>query len=120
VPTPADYEWHSLDTEEARGELTAEMVLSDYHFARGRDLLEAGQEEAGIGQFDLALDIGGENKESLNNVGSAAAEGGAFLYSIFYGRAELLMLRCFEIAKPCERPGSCVPPARHPSQGNRT
>jgi len=117
----AEYEWHSLDAEEARGELTAEMVLSDYHFARGRDLLAAGDKEAGLGQFDLALDIGGENKESLNNVGSAAAEGGAFEAAMdYYERAvamdpeyDLAVLNFSKLSLQMGQAGKAIPLLEH-------
>ena len=117
----AEYEWHSLDTEEARGELTAEMVLSDYHFARGRDLLEAGEKEAGLEQFDLALDIGGENKESLNNAGSAAAEGGAFEAAMdYYERAvaldpeyDLAVLNFSKLSLQIRQAGKAIPLLEH-------
>lgn len=71
-----EYEWHTLEPADTRGDLTAEFVLSDYNFFRGRDYLAAGDKEKGLDSFELALKIGGESKESLNNIGSACAEAG--------------------------------------------
>jgi len=86
-----EYTWHTLDPQDARGDYTAEAILADYHFARGRDYLAAGAAEDGIAEFKRALGIGGENKESLNNVASACAE---------YGQmdvAERYFLRALEL-----------------------
>ena len=42
--------------------------------ARGRHYLDRGENDAGLAAFDKALSITGENKETLNNIGSACAE----------------------------------------------
>lgn len=72
-----EYSWHTLDPGDTKGEFSAEAILSDYYFARGRDFLVDGNTERGLEAFDLALEITGEDKEALNNFGSAAAENGA-------------------------------------------
>jgi tetratricopeptide (TPR) repeat protein len=81
APVPArdywsEYTWHTLDSADTRGDLTAEFALSDYHFAKGRDALDAGRTDEALQSFDTAVAIGGYTKESLNNVGSACAEQG--------------------------------------------
>ena len=72
----AEYTWHTLDPEATGGELTADYVLSDYYFAQGRDLLAQGKPEDALKQFQVCLRLGGETKETLNNLGSACAEYG--------------------------------------------
>ena len=72
----ATYNWHSLDPEATRGELTADYVLADYYFFIGRDALAAGDRDEGIKQFDIVVRLSGDNKETFNNLGSAAAEFG--------------------------------------------
>jgi tetratricopeptide (TPR) repeat protein len=72
----SEYTGHTLDSADTRGDLTAEFALSDYHFAKGRDALDAGRTDIALQSFDIALAIGGCTKESLNNVGSACAEHG--------------------------------------------
>ncbi|GMW03113.1 MAG: hypothetical protein AMXMBFR84_42490 [Candidatus Hydrogenedentota bacterium] len=70
------YTWTTLDPSDVRGDLTAGMILSDYHFARGRHHLERNDTESAVASFDLALSVGGDTKEALNNIGSACAESG--------------------------------------------
>jgi tetratricopeptide (TPR) repeat protein len=74
----AAYTWKTLDPDDTKGEYTAELVLSDYYFAHGRDLLAQGNHEDGIKDFDTSLAITGPTKEGLNNLGSASAEHGAY------------------------------------------
>jgi hypothetical protein len=74
----AAYQWHTLDPKDTQGEFTAELVLSDYYFAHGRDQLASGNREAGIEDFEASLAITGPTKEGLNNLGSASAEHGAY------------------------------------------
>lgn len=82
------YAWHSLEKRDTRGEYTAELVLADYGFALGRDTLAQGRVEEALAAFDRSLAAVGENKESLNNVGSACAEGGQFEAALeYYARA---------------------------------
>jgi tetratricopeptide (TPR) repeat protein len=69
-----EYVWHTLNKDDARGDFTAEVVLSDYQFFRGRYLLESGKIDEGLDAFKQALDVAGESKETLNNLGSACAE----------------------------------------------
>lgn len=70
------YRWTTLRDEDGRGDLTAGMILSDYHFARGRDVLAKGRTNEALDAFEACLRIGGENKELLNNIGSVYAENG--------------------------------------------
>ena len=77
-PAWQEYEWHTLDRIDTRGELTAELIVADYHFARGRELLERGRGEEGLADFECAVAIAGEAKETLNNLGSACADHGQF------------------------------------------
>jgi Flp pilus assembly protein TadD len=81
-PDPAprweEYTWHTLAPEDTHGEYTAELILSDYYFARGRDQLAQGDKEQGLQNFEKSLEVSGASKEALNNVGSACAEYGAF------------------------------------------
>lgn len=71
-----EYAWHTLDEADTRGDLTAEFVLSDYHFGRGRYHLGRGETEHGLEAFEKAISVTGENKETFNNFGSACAEYG--------------------------------------------
>jgi tetratricopeptide (TPR) repeat protein len=80
----SEYTWHTLEPEDTRGDLTAEFVLSDYHFARGRDALATGDTEAGLEHFRQAIAIAEETKEGLNNIGSALAEAGMYDEAIQY------------------------------------
>jgi tetratricopeptide (TPR) repeat protein len=80
----SEYTWHTLKPVDTRGDLTAEFVLSDYHFAQGRDALAAGDTEAGLEHFDQAIAIAEETKEGLNNIGSALAEAGMYDEAIQY------------------------------------
>jgi len=61
---------------DTRGDYTAQLVLADYWFARGRCLLAGGKADEGLKAFDESLRAGGENRENLNNIGSACAEAG--------------------------------------------
>lgn len=72
----ADYQWKTTDPAHTRGDLTAEFVLSDYQYARGRDYLANGDKEKGLEKLRLSLRISGDTKEALNNVGSLCAETG--------------------------------------------
>jgi len=70
------YTWHTLETRDTRGDLTAEFVLSDYWFGRGRDFLLVGEKEKALEALNQSLAISGDTKEALNNVGSLCAENG--------------------------------------------
>jgi tetratricopeptide (TPR) repeat protein len=73
---------------DTRGDYTAGLVLGDYRFARGRDYLEQGETEKGLESFAQCLAIVGENRETLNNLGSASAEHGQLdAAAEYYARA---------------------------------
>ena len=83
-PTWPAYRWHSLNAADAPGDWTAELILFDYHFARGRTLLDAGDTEQGLEEFDAAARVARLEKDCLNNLGSAAAEYGHLDAAISY------------------------------------
>ncbi|GMV94276.1 MAG: hypothetical protein AMXMBFR82_40540 [Candidatus Hydrogenedentota bacterium] len=83
-PTWNAYKWHSLDETDIHGDWTAELILFDVHFARGRTLLDEGQREEGIEAFDLAAHFSRADAFGLNNLGSAAAEYGLTAKAIEY------------------------------------
>lgn len=70
----SEYTWHTLDEADTRGEYSAELIVSDYNFFRGRDFLEEGKVDEGLRSLAAALQVAGESKESLNNVATACAE----------------------------------------------
>jgi len=72
----SSYEWHTLDPVSARGEYTAEAILADYYFFHGRDQLEKGNTDLGIGDLKACVAVVGDSKETMNNLGSACAEYG--------------------------------------------
>lgn len=67
------YTWHTLDESEYGDDWSAEVILSEYYFARGRADFDAGRRASGINAFERAANIARENKEMLNNLGCAAA-----------------------------------------------
>lgn len=72
----SQYTWHSLEPADTHGEFTAELVLSNYHFARGRDLLVKNELESAQEQFEQSATISNQASEELNNIGTALAENG--------------------------------------------
>lgn len=72
----AEYSWHTLDPVTARGEFTAEAVLVDYHFARGRDYLAQDNAPRAIEAFEQMVAIARNAPEALNNAATALAESG--------------------------------------------
>jgi len=70
------YSWHSLEPAKAQGEFTAELIVSDYHFARGRDHLAKGDLEQALAHFEQSASVTDEAPEELNNIGTALAENG--------------------------------------------
>ncbi len=83
-PTWSVYRWHSLDEADVRGDWSGGLILFDYHFARGRCLLDEAKRKDAIKEFELAAHFAREEKEGLNNLGSAAAEYGLFDQAIEY------------------------------------
>lgn len=67
------YTWRSVDESDFEDDWSAEVVLSEYYFARGRAEFDAGHRASGINAFERAANIAHENKEALNNIGCAAA-----------------------------------------------
>jgi len=70
------YSWHTVAPEDTHGELTADYILSDYYFHRGQDAVTDGKSEEALENFEQAASLAPDNKEMLNNVGSALAEHG--------------------------------------------
>jgi tetratricopeptide (TPR) repeat protein len=83
-PTWNAYTWHTLDEKDVHGDWTAELILFDVHFARGRTLLDEGLREQGIEAFDEAARFSRNDVFGLNNLGSAAAEYGLNKKAIEY------------------------------------
>ncbi len=70
-----EYEWHTLDPKDTRGDLSAEYILMHYYFCRGRDYLAEGEEKQGIEMFEIVLRLAArEDKEVINNIGTVCAE----------------------------------------------
>ncbi|MDZ4861123.1 MAG: DUF2723 domain-containing protein [Candidatus Hydrogenedentes bacterium] len=72
------YTWRTLDEAAFEDDWSAEVILFEYYFARGRAAFDAGQRAAGINDFERAAQIARANKEALNNLGCAAAEYGFY------------------------------------------
>jgi Flp pilus assembly protein TadD len=70
------YRWYSLNPDETQGELTADSILADAHYMRGRSWFRDGEQEKALQAFDIAARLGPESKETMNNLGSACAEYG--------------------------------------------
>lgn len=85
------YTWHTLDVADTHGDWTADLILYDYHFARGRWYLEQGQTDEGIRSFECALACAGEDKEWLNDVANACAEYGLYEAAVTYFQRALAM-----------------------------
>jgi Tfp pilus assembly protein PilF len=92
------YEWHTLDQSRTHGDWTADLILYDYHFARGRWLLDRGRSDEGVQAFERALAIAGEDKEWLNDVASACAEYGLNEASATYFRRALAQDPGYQLA----------------------
>ena len=92
TPPWDNYRWYSLDPDETQGELTADSILADGHYMRGRSWLQEGDQKKALLAFDIAAKLGPESKETMNNLGSACAE---------YGLTEKAMeyyKQCIELA----------------------
>lgn len=74
----AEYAWTTLDPADTRGDYTARLIIGDVHYAKAREHFAKGDHEAAVKELDAAIAVVGENKETLNNFGSACAENGAF------------------------------------------
>lgn len=78
------YRWHILDPEKTRDELTADSILADAYYMRGRALLQVDKQADGLEAFQIAARLGPESKETMNNLGSACAEFGLQQEAIRY------------------------------------
>lgn len=86
----SEYSWHTLDDRAARGDLTAEYILYEYHFARGRWLLDEGRNGEAAEAFELAADLVIDDEDALNNLGTICAENALF------GKAEHFWRRALD------------------------
>lgn len=83
-PTWNAYTWHTLNEKDVHGDWTAELILFDVNFARGRTLLDEGDREKGIDAFDRAAHFARADAFGMNNLGSAAAEYGLYDKAVEY------------------------------------
>ena len=82
------YVWHSIDESDFEDDWSAEVILSEYYFARGRTEFDAGRRASGLNAFERAANIARENKEMLNNIGCAAAGYGLYEDALrYFGQA---------------------------------
>lgn len=72
------YTWHTVDESAFDDDWSAEVILFEYYFARGRADFDAGARASGLNAFERAAQIARANKEALNNLGCAAAGYGLF------------------------------------------
>ncbi|MCP4639045.1 MAG: DUF2723 domain-containing protein [bacterium] len=72
------YGWHTTDPADTRGDWTAELVLYDYYFARGRHLLTKGETAQALESLRIALDVADATALRLNDVGNVLAEQGLY------------------------------------------
>ena len=93
-----EYTWHTLDEADTRGDLTAEFVLADYNFGRGREHLAKGDIDEGLKEFEKTLSIVGEGKETFNNLASSCAEHGQYDAAANYYTRALELDPDYEIA----------------------
>lgn len=68
------YQWHTLDPAETRGEFSADVILSDYHFFLGQHYFANGESEKAIEQMNLAMQAIGRCEENLTNIGIICVE----------------------------------------------
>lgn len=95
----AQYTWHTLDPADTRGDLTANYILSDYHFSEGRALLAKKQIPEAVQAFEKAVALNADSYEGLNNIGSACAEAGALSEAIRYYVEALKLDPDYELAQ---------------------
>ena len=95
----ADYSWQSLSDDAIEGDWTAELILFEYHFARGRFFFDAGVPEGGTNAFDHAEQLARENKDGLNNLCCASAEHGRADLAVHYFQEALTLDPTFAIAR---------------------
>lgn len=93
------YTWHTLDESDFPDDWSAEVILSEYYFARGRADFDAGRRASGINAFERAANIACENKEMLNNIGCAAASYGLLDDAIRYFQSACALDPGFHMAR---------------------
>jgi tetratricopeptide (TPR) repeat protein len=93
------YTWHSLDESAFGDDWSAEVVLSEYYFARGRADFDAGRRASGLNAFERAANIARANKEMLNNLGCAVASYGLLDDAIRYFEAACALDPEFHMAR---------------------
>jgi len=68
------YKWRNFgDTSIAR-DYTADLILTDYHLYRARKMLDNGEVEAALAEFDAMTAYSHDVKQCYNNIGSTLAE----------------------------------------------
>ncbi len=72
----SQYHWHSLNPEEARGDMTAESILADYHFALGRDYFLKNDKKRALEEMEMAVGIAPTRSDLVNNVGGICSDYG--------------------------------------------
>lgn len=93
------YHWHSVDEAAFEDDWSAEVILFEYYFARGRADLDAGRRASGIHSFERAAHIARANKEALNNLGCAAGNYTLLDSAAEYFRAALALDPQFDMAR---------------------
>jgi len=74
----SQYQWHTLNVDEARGDFTALNILHDYHYARARVLFGENNKEEGFSELELAAALAGDCKEKINNIAGTYVEQGKY------------------------------------------
>jgi tetratricopeptide (TPR) repeat protein len=72
----SSYEWHAGTFEERCRDYTADMILADYHYARGRHEILFQRKAEALESFRRAAAHAWGVKEVLNNLGGHLAENG--------------------------------------------
>lgn len=66
----SEYIWRSLDPADTRSDWSFGVILFEYHYARGRDHLAAGDDATAAQSFETGLAAGGERPYWLNDIAS--------------------------------------------------
>jgi len=85
----ADYTWHALDPAAARGDMTAETILAEYHLARGRDDFAQGNFEEGGEEMMAAAQIASTRKAMLHKIAWACGNYNLLDAAIMFGQMAL-------------------------------